>query len=125
MADTEETDRDVLLRIARELKTIREGFGKILFAISDGESEVPEKIRRFTMHMHAMHDIRNMYVEQGHEPPPYLNREVERLDDRCRQLLEELNTDGGAFEKVRAEMAKDTKNRWDHTRQLAPPGETK
>jgi hypothetical protein len=45
-------------------------------------------------------------------------REVERCDDRLRQMLSEQHSDGGTFEKVRREMAKDPENRWDHTRQL-------
>ena len=35
-----------------------------------------------------------------------------------RHLLEELHGDGGAFEKVRQEMAKREGNRYDYTKQL-------
>lgn len=119
--DKSVTDRDILLRIARELKTIREGMGRVLFAIHDAESEVPEKMRRFIMYMHDIHDIKNLYDEHGLPCPQHVLREVERCDDRLRQLLSELHTDGGAFEKVRREMAEDPNNRWDHTRQLAKP----
>ena len=84
----------------------------------DAESEVPEKMRRFVMYMHDMHDVKNMYQELGLEVPDYVMREVERCDDRLRQTLKEQHSEGGTFEKVRREMAKDTENRWDHTRQL-------
>ncbi|MGH7239315.1 MAG: hypothetical protein ACREHG_04520, partial [Candidatus Saccharimonadales bacterium] len=67
---------------------------------------------------HDVHDVMNLYHEQGHEPPDYIKREVERCDDRYRQILTQLHTDGGAFEKVRAEMAGDKANRYDHTRLL-------
>ncbi len=49
---------------------------------------------------------------------------MERCDDRYRQILDEMHKDGGTFERVRREMAKDPLNRWDHTRQLAKPKET-
>lgn len=121
--EADETDRDVLLRIARELRTIRELVGKVIFAIHDAESEIPEKMRRFMNYMHDIHDIKFMYEELGHPIPQHLARELERCDDRYRQLLEGLHTDGGTFEKVRREMAKDPNNRWDHTRLLTKPKE--
>lgn len=114
---------ELLKRIARELTTIRQGVGKVLFAISDAESEVPEKMRRFIMYMHDVHDVSYMYEERGLSVPEHIRREMERCDDRYRQLLQELHLDGGTFEKVRREMAKDPNNRWDHTRQLTPPKE--
>jgi hypothetical protein len=121
MADEEVTEKDLLLRIARELKTIREQMGTVLFAIRDAESEIPEKMRRFIMYMHDVHDVMWMYHENGQQVPDYINREAERCDDRYRQLLTEMHTDGGAFEKVRREMATDPMNRWKHTREIAPP----
>jgi hypothetical protein len=100
------------------MKIIREQLGKALTYMADAESEVPEKMRRFVMYMHDMHDVKNMYQELGLEVPSYVMREVERCDDRLRQMLSEQHSDGGTFEKVRREMAKDPENRWDHTRQL-------
>lgn len=111
-----------------ELKTIRQELAKIRGMLTDvtqymrdAESEVPEKMRRFIMYLHDMHDIKNLFTEHGLAPPDYVLRELERCDDRLRQLLTELHTDGGAFEKVRREMAKDTQNRWDHSRALCGP----
>lgn len=115
------TDSELLLQIRKELTTIREGIGKLLFAVTEAESEVPEKMRRFIMYMHDIHDIKNLYDEHGLAVPAHVLREVERCDDRLRQLLSQLHTDGGAFEKVRREMAEDKENRWDHTRLLAKP----
>jgi hypothetical protein len=112
-----------LERIAREMKTIREQMSKVLYSIHDAESEVPEKMRRFIMYMHDVHDIMHMYTENGIVVPDHVMREAERCDDRYRQLLKELHMDGGTFEKVRREMAKDKDNRWDHTRQLSKPQE--
>lgn len=116
-------DAPVLERIARELKTIRELLSKGINAMSEAETEIPEKMRRFVMYMHDMHDVKNLYDEHGLAVPPWVMREVERCDDRLRQLLEGLHTDGGAFEKVRREMAEDPLNRWDHTRLLDKPKE--
>lgn len=114
-----------LERIARELATIRGLMTTVITYIRDAESEVPEKMRRFMNYMHDLHDIKYMYEELGHCVPAHHLREMERCDDRFRQLLDELHLDGGAFEKVRREMAKDPLNRWDHTRQLAAPKEAK
>ncbi len=120
----EPTDRDLIERIARELKDIRELTSFMVNAIRDAESEIPEKMRRFIMYMHDVHDIINLYHENGHPPPQHVLREMERCDDRYRQILDEMHKDGGTFERVRREMAKDPLNRWDHTRQLTKPKET-
>lgn len=118
MVSEELSDEHRLDRIARELKDIRTMLTKVIFYIHEGEAEVPEGIRRFSMYMHDIHDIAYMYEERGHQVPQYIISELERGDDRLRQLLEKLHTDGGAFERVRREMAEDPNNRWDHTRQL-------
>lgn len=120
----EETTESLLRRNAQELKLIREMMTTVVHAIREAESEVPEKMRRFVMYMHDIHDISYMYTEMGHEPPEWIKREMERCDDRFRQLLTESHSDGGAFEKVRRTMAEDPLNRWDHTRLLSKPKET-
>lgn len=122
--DESVTDRDLLFRIARELTTIRQGVGKALFAMHNAESEVPEKMRRFANYWHDLVHIKEAYVSLGIQPPRHVDREMERCSDRFRQVLNELHSDGGAFEKVRSEMAKDPENQYDHTRQLAKPKET-
>ena len=118
MADPKFSAEVYLERIAGDMKILREQLGKVITYMVDAESEVPEKMRRFVMYMHDMHDVKNMYQELGLEVPDYVMREVERCDDRLRQTLKEQHSEGGTFEKVRREMAKDTENRWDHTRQL-------
>jgi hypothetical protein len=115
-----ETD---LVRIARELKQIREMMTTVIYYIREAEAEVPEKMRRFMNYMHDLHDIKYMYEELGHKAPDHQLRELERCDDRFRQLIEEQNAAGGTFEKVRREMAKDPNNRWDHTKLLSKPKE--
>lgn len=108
-----------LNRIARELTTIRQLVSDAVNYIRDAESEIPEKMRRFMNYMHDVHDVTYMYEERGLPVPQYHLREMERCDDRFRQLLKEMHLEGGAFSKVRREMAEDKDNRWDHTRQLA------
>ena len=115
MADKSE---QLLERIARELKTIREAVVQAVNDAVNAEGEVPEKMRRFVTYMHDVHDISYMYEERGHSTPQHILREMERCDDRFRQLVKELHHDGGVFEQVRREMAKDPDNRWDHTRLL-------
>ena len=112
-----------LERIGRELKTMREMLSKVIYYISEAEAEVPEKMRRFMNYMHDLHDIKYMYEELGHAVPPHHLREMERCDDRFRQLVGVQNEEGGTFEKVRREMAADPDNRWDHTRLLTKPKE--
>ncbi len=115
--------RAELNRIARELKLIRELAVTAVHYIRDAEAEIPEKMRRFANYMHDVHDVKYMYEEHGIDVPQHVLRELERLDDRYRQLLREMHLDGGTFEKVRREMAADPENRWDHTRLL--PGQKK
>ncbi len=112
-----------LERCSRELTQIRQQMSKVISYIIDAESEIPEKMRRFIMYMHDVHDIVNLYHEMGQEAPQHVRREMERCDDRYRQLLQELHLDGGTFEKVRREMAKDPENRWDHTRLITKKGD--
>lgn len=109
---------DHLASIARDLHVIRDLLSKFVNAQTEAESEIHEKMRRFTMYMHCVKDIRNMYVELGQQPPEYINQEVQRLDDRFRQLLAEAHSDGNTFEQVRRKMADDPDNRWDHTRAI-------
>lgn len=123
MTDERHPPEVYLERISREITDIRKLVSDAVFAIREAESEIPEKMRRFIMYMHDVHDIVNLYHEGGQVPPEHVIREMERCDDRYRQLLKEMHTDGGAFEKVRSVMAEDPDNRWDHTRQLAKPKE--
>lgn len=116
--DDSVTERDLLWRINRELITLRKQITEVVMYMRDAETEVKEKMRRFTMYMHELHDIAYMFEERGLPVPAHVLRELERCDDRLRQLLEKEHTDGGTFEKIRREMAEDPENRWDHTRQL-------
>lgn len=115
------TEKGLLLRIAQELKTVRQELIKAVNYMHEAESEVPEKMRRFIMYAHDLHDVCYMYESRGHEAPAHVKRELERVDDRFRHLLEDLHSDGGAFERVRREMAGREGNRWDHSRFLAKP----
>lgn len=110
-------------RLAREMGTIRAMMTQVIQFIRDAESEVPEKVRRFANYMHDVHDIKYMYEEHGTDVPPYILSEIRRLDDRYRQILKALNEGGGAFEKIRREMASDKENRYDHTLQIEKPKE--
>lgn len=118
-------DESDLKNIRRELTTIRQLLSEGIRYLRDAESEIPERIRRFTHHMHSIHDIKYMYEELGVHPPSHLLEELQRVDDRFRQLINEENAEGGTFSKVRREMATDPNNRYDHTRQLAAPTHTK
>ena len=121
---TEETMSEAYLKnIARDIQSLKSQLAEVITYMHDAEAEVPEKIRRFMMYMHDVHDTLNFYRETGQEAPPHVKVEAERCDDRYRHLLTELYTDGGTFEKVRREMSKQPGNRWDHTRLLPKQGE--
>ena|SRR5271163_904531 len=113
----------LLQRIAREMTTIRQHTTTVIGYIRDAEVDIPERYRRFVNAFHDVHDIKYMYEEHGQNVPEYVLSEVRRMDDRYRQILDELNAEGGVFNKVRREMSKDMNNRWDHTRQLEGPKE--
>lgn len=109
-------------RTARELTTIRQLVSDAVNAIRAAEAEIPEAVRRFMNYFHDAHDIKYMYEEHGVDVPQFILREIERLHDRYRQILQEMHNDGNAFDLIRREMAKDTENRYDHTRQLSFKG---
>src|ERR1700722_17287302 len=114
-------DSDKIEQLARDIFEIRGFLTQALNAIREAESEIPEKMRRFMMYFHDLHDMANMHEERGHPVPQHILHELERCDDRYRHLLEDLHTDTGAFEKVRQEMTQRSGNRWDHSR-LLPKG---
>jgi hypothetical protein len=116
--DDSVTERDLLWRIAREQADIRRLMSELVRFMRDAETEVPESLRRFANYFHDLHDIKYMYEEHGQDAPKHVLQEIERLDDRYRQILKEHNTDGGAIEKIRAMMASDPENRYNHTREL-------
>lgn len=112
------TERDLLFRIARELTIIRKLQSELLSFYRNAETEVPESLRRFANYMHDIHDIKYMYEQHGSPVPVWVLDELRRCDDRYRQILKAMNTDGGALEKVRREMAGDPDNLHDHTKAL-------
>jgi hypothetical protein len=115
----------LLQRIARELTTVRQHTTLVIGYVRDAEADMPERYRRFVNAFHDVHDIKYMYEEHGQPVPEYILSEIRRMDDRYRQILKELNAEGGTFNKIRREMSKDPENRYDHTRLLDKPKETK
>jgi hypothetical protein len=118
---TAETDAHIA-NLARDMRQVLLELRDVVKYMKEAESEIPEKMRRFIMYMHDVHDIKNLYEEHGQVPPAHIQREMERCDDRYRQLLEDGNAEGGWNNKVRAEMTLRPGNRWDHSRML--PKET-
>jgi hypothetical protein len=104
--------------IARDIREVLLLLREVVKYMKEAESEVPEKMRRFIMYMHDVHDVSYMYEERGLPTPPHVLREMERCDDRYRHLIEDGNVDLGWLERVRADMTKRAGNRWDHSRIL-------
>jgi hypothetical protein len=111
------SERVYLQRIARDMRTMVNLMTRHIFILERAESEIPERVRRYTNYMHDIHDITYMYEERGLPVPQHQLREMERCDDRFRQILKE-EFQGGTLDKVRREMSDDPENRWDHTKQL-------
>ena len=112
---------EALNQIAKDIHVIREKISAYVNAQHEAESEIPEKLRRFVTYWHALHDIINIYEEKGQDTPSNIKREMERCDDRFRQLLVEAHLDDNVFGQVRRKMAEDPDNRWDHTRAIGGP----
>lgn len=117
------TTESLLGDVLRELVTIRKQNTEMVQMLRAAETEVPESYRRFLNAFHDLHDVKFIYEEHGQAPPPHVLEELERFDDRCRQLVKEHRKEGGAINKILREMAGDPENRWDHTRLLAKPNE--
>jgi hypothetical protein len=115
----------LLQRIARELTTIRQHTTLVIGYVRDAEADMPERYRRFVNAFHDVHDIKYMYEEHGQPVPEYILSEIRRMDDRYRQILKELNAEGGTFNIIRREMSKDPENRYEHTKLLDKPTEKK
>lgn len=116
--DDPDLDSANLAHLARDMRAILLELREVVKYMKDAESEVPEKIRRFIMYYHDVHDIKNLYNENGQEPPRHIYNEIERCSDRFRHILDEMYGDQGAFEKVRQDMTKREGNRYDYSHQL-------
>ena len=102
--------------MARDIQSLKSMVVDVVNYMRDAESEVPEKMRRFIMYFHDVHDISNFYHELGLVPPKYIIVEIERCADRYRHLLDELYNDTGTFEKVRQDMSNREGNKYDWTK---------
>lgn len=116
---------DKIKVLQQDMHMIKNMLAEVVIYMKNAEAEVPESMRRFMNYFHDVRDIRYMHEESGHPVPFWIDREIERLFDRYRQLLEKQNGEDGAFAKVRREMATDPENRYDHTRLLVKPKEKK
>lgn len=122
MTDNPHLDEQIaiaLQRMARDVQDIKSNLLQVINYMHDAETEVPEKMRRFVMYFHDVHDLITMYHSVGQDAPPWVSREAERCADRFRHLVEDLEKSGEAFEKVRREMSKRDGNRYDHTKLLS------
>ena len=107
-----------LAMLRRDMRSILLEMREVIKYMKEAESEIPEKIRRFMMYYHDLHDLKNLHHESGIEPPAYILREIERCHDRYRHILEEMHGDQGAFERVRQDMTQRGGNRYDYSKQL-------
>lgn len=119
MSDKPESMSEAYLqRMARDIQDVKQELIRVTKYMTEAESEVPEKMRRFIMYFHDVHDLINFYHELGQEAPAWIKREAERCADRFRHLVEDLEQPGETFDKVRREMSNRPGNRYDHTKLL-------
>jgi hypothetical protein len=118
-----EEDEANLKNLARDMRQILLEVREVTKYMKDAESEVPEKVRRFIMYFHDVHDMQNLYNELGLVPPKHIRQEIERCADRFKHILEDqYNTDkDGTFERVRQDMTERGGNRYDWKNALAKP----
>ena len=118
-----DTGEDNLKDIAQSLRNILSEIREVTRYMRDAESEVPEKIRRFIMYFHDVHDMQNLYNELGLVPPMHIRQEIERCADRFKHILEDMydRDKHGGFERVREDMSKREGNRYDWSKALAKP----
>jgi hypothetical protein len=100
----------------RLLKQLMNRFDMIIEAVHKAEQEVPEYMRRFTMYYHDIIHINARYEELGIPMPLHLKDEMERSHDRMRHLIEQENSQGGTFYKIREKMDLEMGNRFKHFR---------
>jgi hypothetical protein len=112
-----------LTRIARDMRAMLLEMREITKYMRDAETEVPERVRRFIMYFHDVHDMQNLYNELGIPPPLHIKQEIERCADRFKHILEDMydKDKHGGFERVREEMTQRGGNRYDWSRALAKP----
>lgn len=119
MADKPESMSEAYLKnIARDIQDLKGMMREAINAMTAAESEVPEKMRRFANYFHDVVHIKEAYVYLGLTPPPHIDRQMERCSDRFRHILDDLNAEDGAFERIRRDMATRAGNRYDHTKLL-------
>ena len=76
-----------LKRISDDMKLVRIQLTEAVNALRHAESEIHEKMRRFANYYHDIVHIKGEYVSLGLKAPAHVDREMERCDDRFRQLL--------------------------------------
>ena len=116
-----EEDSAHIANTARDMRELLVLAREIVKYMKEAEKEIPEKMRRFMMYFHDVHDIFWLYQQTGRHPPKHVERELERCDDRYRHLLEDLYKGGETdahFEHIRQEMAKRDGNRHDWSKQI-------
>ena len=112
-----------IANLTRDMRAILLEVREVTKYMKEAESEVPEKVRRFIMYFHDVHDMQNLYNELGLIPPLHIKQEIERCADRFKHILEDMydTNKHGAFERVRQDMSERSGNRYDWTHALAKP----
>jgi hypothetical protein len=104
-----------LKRISDDMSALRKDFDKLFTYINRAEQYVPEHFRRFAMAFHDVYHIRNAHSELGIPIPKHLDRAIELLSDKFKHVVDDLEAEGGAFNKTRKEVVERGDYQFDHS----------
>ena len=92
---------DDVLHELRRLNTNLETLNKVVIGyIVRAEKEVPEYLRRLTMYYSDLFHAKYLWEDSGHQMPPILRNEVDRVHHRIEECIEEESMQGGTFHEI-------------------------
>lgn len=97
---------DLLTEILAELKAIRKGNDYIVEMYRRAENEVPEHIRRHSMYMHDLFDMKWFCEQLGLIFGDQMHAEMDRALLRYEELVEDEASQGGVFHKTYQKLRK-------------------
>jgi hypothetical protein len=92
---------DDVLHELRRISAQLEALSTVVIGyIAKAEKEVPEYLRRLTMYYSDLFHAKYLWEDSGHQMPPILRAEVDRVHHRIEECIEEESMQGGTFHKT-------------------------
>jgi len=90
-----------IAHLLREILAQQKALNKVLIDyIARAEKEVPEYLRRLTMYYSDLFHAKYLWEDSGHQLPPILRAEVDRVHHRIEECIEEESMQGGTFHQT-------------------------